>query len=117
MRVLKLAALALSAAALFGLQITVQDGMHGSLFLFFLGDDTAYAADFTELRFARVDVGESSAEVRRILGEPLDIIAVTESRLETWHYTRSPSSHHYRLRAVVLEGGVVVDKLSEVYVD
>lgn len=117
MRAPRLAVIGLAAAVVVGLQIVTPDGVHGSTFLFLVGDDTAYAPGFTESRFARVHVGEPGAEVRRVLGEPLDVVVVTEARLETWHYTRSPGGRHYRLRAVVLEGGIVVDKISEAYVD
>jgi hypothetical protein len=69
-----------------------------SLYSGFLGwmTDTSWAKGYSERNFAKVTVGMTEDEVRRIMGDP-----VWKPSSNYWGYTWSPSSTHYHQRALV----------------
>jgi hypothetical protein len=58
--------------------------------------DTSWAKGYSEGNFAKITVGMTEEEVRRIMGDP-----VWKPSSNYWGYTWSPSSTHYHQRALV----------------
>jgi hypothetical protein len=93
------------------------NGLPTLIWVCILGEDTEWAADYTDEGFVAVTRGMPRAEVHRLLGAPL----YTEedqgrSQLIDW-WTRSPSDSNYLQRAVVFRDDRAVDKVSEFWVD
>ncbi len=81
-----------------------------------VGDDTVWAADFTDEAFRTVRAGMTRSEVYALLGPPLEVWDNGPARTyECW--TRSPADTHYRERAVMFQGTKVVKKIGGLYVD
>ncbi len=80
--------------------------------------DTRYAPGYSDWRFVRIMVGDSSERVRSVLGEPLWKRSPGERRELYWGYTESPTDTHYHLRVLHFdERGVLIEKEAEFYVD
>jgi hypothetical protein len=94
-----------------------RDGLFDEALLWMMGggEHTEYADGFSEERFRRIRAGDSEASVRAALGEPLSVHTIAAKKFLT--YSRSPSSTHFRLRVVVVEGGVVKEVASFVFID
>lgn len=96
------------------------DGVEGLLWGLFWGEDTAYAAGYTDAGFRQVTVGMTRTQVHNLLGPPLqrwsfapDIHGADNG--ERWSH--SPGDDSYRIRVVRYRGNVVVRKQTEFYVD
>jgi hypothetical protein len=108
------------AMVLLALHLYLLDGINGWVFskLAVGGEDTQYASGYTDSAFRAIRVGMPKEKVRELLGPPLDVgTSDPPKRLEIWRYSWSPSDTNYRIRVVHLRDGVVVDKVSEFYVD
>jgi len=98
-------------------QLASEDGLAGELFLLTFGEDTEYAPGYSSEKFHSIEVGDPERLVLAELGDPLEIVESVERESRVLFFTRSPSSTHYRLRAVRVTNGEVEKVLSEVYVD
>ena len=118
LKMLAIAALVSGSVAL-GLDSYLLDGIDGLFFskLALGGEDTQYASGYTDGGFRAIRIGVSKEEVLGILGSPLKLWPDEHEGLEIWGYTSTPSDSNYRIRVVQFRGGVVVDKVSEFYVD
>jgi hypothetical protein len=78
--------------------------------------DTEYAPRYSHLRFMKLRIGMTRAEVIDLVGEPLS--RDQNGSLEFWRYSRSPGDTHYRVRVVLFDpAGRVFKIASEFYVD
>ena len=101
------------------------DGLDGLIFGWLFQEDTVYATGYSNRGFRQVKVGMDPDEVRKILGEPLDIRTdpyALRSRAgevsdECWAYSRSPTHQHYRQRLVCFRNGFVSVKQSSYWID
>ncbi len=59
-------------------------------------------------RFTEIEEGMRQERVRGILGKPVR---------ESWAYSKSPGSSHFRIRTIMLKDGIVIKKFHEFYVD
>lgn len=97
-------------------QLTTVEGVAGLALRLVYGENTQFAAGYSESAFRRVRAGQSEADVLQLLGEPLS--RTTEKDGRTYlKYSRSPTDTHYRNRLVVLKGNSVIETFSEFYVD
>lgn len=93
------------------------DGLGGIGWSLCLPDDTTFAPMYSALGFLRVHAKMNREEVRGLLGEPFQI-RVDDAQREYWLYARSASGTNYRVRTVVFGAdGLVVQRISEFYVD
>ena len=91
------------------------DGVDGMLLGLVLPDDTVYAEQYSDAGFRQVAIGVSEAEVRRILGPPLEIGAHDGASL--FRYTRTANDSNYYVRVIVFRDGRVSEKRHQFYVD
>jgi hypothetical protein len=96
-------------------QFVCEDDLFGETVFLISGEDTAYATGYTWKKFRSLRVGDSEERVRAELGEPLEVVEVPEGRVLV--YSRSPSSTHFRSRAVRVSRGRVAEVVSEAYID
>ena len=82
----------------------------------FFSAETRFSQQFTETSFGRVGVGDTPAQVRVLLGDPLHELAGPGGGI-AWHYSDSPASDNYRRRVVVFESGRVVEVVGDMYWD
>lgn len=101
---------------LFWLQVASPEGVHGEVFLKVFGEDTQFAPGYSDQKFRSLQVGASAAEVRSKLGDPLEAVSTARGGA-FWFYSRSPTSTHYRLRAIHIEDERVQEVIAELYVD
>ncbi|HEV2804207.1 MAG TPA: hypothetical protein VGW57_04660 [Chthoniobacterales bacterium] len=89
------------------------------LFTIYLRDDaTQFAHDYSERGFASVKKGMSKADVRHLVGEPLQIQSSdAKSHDEIWRYTRAPQDRNFWFRIVLFRNGQVVDLKGDYFVD
>ena len=81
-----------------------------------LQDDTHFAKQFTERKFADLKCGMDMASVKLQLGEPLRLS--TYEGEESWHYTESPQDKNYSKRTVTFDqSGKLIHKNSDYYND
>lgn len=93
------------------------DGIIGFAWSVALPDDTVFAAGYSAIGFLRVHSKMSRDEVRGLLGDPLQVRTDEEHR-EFWLYARSPKGSNFRVRTVIFGAdGLVVQRMSEFYVD
>ncbi len=93
------------------------DGYKGELAKLIMGgEDTKYAAAYSDSGFLKIRTGMNAEEVIEILGEPLVKWFVGIKRI-CYQYTESPSSTHYRLRQVHVTDGKVTEVIGYFYVD
>jgi|ERR1043166_7904618 hypothetical protein len=86
-----------------------------SLYSGFLGwmTDTSWSKSYSEGNFAKVTIGMSEDEVRKIMGDP-----VWKPSSNYWGYTWSPSSTHYHQRGLVFSpSGSVTQIMKGFYFD
>jgi hypothetical protein len=94
------------------------DRIVDNVLLAVMGEDTKYAAGFSEEKFRSIHVGDSEDYVRQILGPPLTTVSSgREATEEALLYSQSPSSTHYRRRGLVIRNGVVSSIVSDVWID
>ena len=75
--------------------------------------DTEWAKDYSERKFAKVNIGMTREEVRKIMGEP-----IPQSNSDYWAHTWSPSSTHYHLRGIMFSpSGHVTEIVRGFYFD
>lgn len=103
------------------------DGVSGNILAFLMSEDTVWADSYSDDSFRSVRVGITRDEVYVLLGPPLEIRRVLgtfdfDTRrqnpgevVECW--TRTPENSDYRVRQIVFNGNLVVDKSAEFYVD
>lgn len=109
--------LALSCALAAGIVAARHGDDAAEAALHLLLDDTEYAPDFDEARFATLARGMSEDEVLAAVGQPLEASTARDGRRNA-RYTRSPSDSNYEVRAVVYDpSGVVSEIVSSYYVD
>jgi hypothetical protein len=90
----------------------------GEVVLFAMGDDTEYAAGFTEEKFDAIRVGDAEDRVLAILGDPIKLVeSRSNERTHVLLYATSPRSTHYRRRVVVIADSVVKEVISDIWVD
>ncbi len=94
-------------------QLISLDGLVGLLFGSF-DDRTEYAPQYSAIGFWFVHDGMPEAEVRELVGDPLETY-VHEPGVTAWRWTRSGNS--YRVRVVLFREGRVIRKISEFYLD
>lgn len=83
------------------------DGYKGELAKLIMGgEDTKYAAAYSDSGFLKIRTGMNTEEVIEILGEPLVKWFVGIKRI-CYQYSESASSTHYRLRQVHVTDGKV----------
>lgn len=97
--------------------IVMLDGPSGVIFPLLTWPDTEYSSGFSHRSFLSVRSGMTSAEIRQLLGEPLNIYRVPETGETGWSYSETPTNSSYRVRAVLFRQGRVTRRLSEFYVD
>ena len=104
---------------LVGLHCYLLDGLDGYFFRAGLGlDTTVYARGYSEAAFRKVSVGLTTAEVLKLLGEPLDKWSVEDLPGVTgMRWTKTPCDGSYAVRVILFERGQVIKKNSEYYVD
>ena len=74
----------------------------------FTGDRVDYADQETHPLLARVAVGTTKDEVRKLLGEPKE---------KSFVFSRSKGDNSYHVRAVIFRDGRVTERTAEFYVD
>ncbi len=110
-----IAGLVALAGLIAGLHGFLIDGLEGLALTVLLGEDTEYAAGYSDTRWRQVRPGMTRSEVRALLGEPLSQWPISGGTGERW--TRSPGDTHYRCRVVIYDGDLVTRKHAEFYVD
>lgn len=93
------------------------NGLPTLIWLCIYGEDTEWAADYTDEAFVSVTRGMTRGQVHELRGEPL-FTEETQggAELVDW-WTRSPSDSNFRQRAVVFRDDRAVEKVSEYWVD
>ncbi len=104
-----------SVLTLIWVEVRNPDGVEGLVLGALFEEDTQYAPGFSDSRFLGVEPGQSTADVKGALGEPLS--RVTDDDGETWHFSRSPTDTHFRNRVVHFRNGVVTEAFAEFSVD
>lgn len=68
----------------------------------FLGypEATTFSSGFTEKAFAKVEAGMSKEEVKRLLGQPLNVVTWDDGE-ETWEYSKAAHGGGYQQRNIV----------------
>jgi hypothetical protein len=107
---------ALIASALCGFHLLLIDGLDGLIFGLLLKEDTEYAAGYTDTKWRSIRIGMTEADVRAILGEPLQ---VWQNRGESvgMRWSRSPGDTNYRCRVILLENDRLVERHAEFHLD
>jgi hypothetical protein len=93
------------------------NGLPTLIWLCVLGEDTEWAADYTDEAFVSVTRGMTRAQVHEMLGEPLHTEETQGGAELVDRWTRSPSDSNFWQRAVVFRDDRVVKKLSDFCVD
>lgn len=92
------------------------DGIEGMIFSAIYKEDTVYAPGYSDVKFKKIIIGASSADVIRELGMPIKISDFKEEIY--WSYAISPTDSNYRKRIIVLtKGGHVKHKYAFYYID
>lgn len=91
------------------------DGIRGVLLSVVFPDSTVYAPEYSEEAFRRLGLSADQQEVIRALGPPLEKDSC--DALERWHYSKSASDSHYRVRLLVFKDGYVVERIAYYLVD
>ena len=103
--------------------LSLPDGLGGWFFLSGNSDTTVYAPGYTDSTFRRVRVGMTEAEVRKLLGPPLEVWEVRllddTNRVEGigMAWTKSSAKGNYRIRSLFLTNDVVAKKFKECWID
>ncbi|HYG23355.1 MAG TPA: outer membrane protein assembly factor BamE [Verrucomicrobiae bacterium] len=88
-----------------------------SFYTVLLGTDTAWAKDYRESNFARVKVGMTHQEVRKIMGDPVTHPNPDHADIY-WSYTWSPRGTHYHQRGFLFSpSGSVTQVVKGFYFD
>jgi len=95
--------------------VSLLDGIDGTLLSALLGDDTVYAAGYSDAKFQQVALGSSKEEVLSILGPPLETGVHNGEHI--LRYAQSAHDSNYHVRVIVLRDDRVLEKLHEFYVD
>lgn len=100
------------------------DGIQGELLMLIARPETRYAKHYTHKNFAKVQIGMTEQDVVKRLGQPLIkwqpykyTIYRNKAHYTGLQYSESPSSTHYRLRQVYLDGGKVAEIIAYYYLD
>ena len=100
------------------------DGLNGELYCLLNGDDTQYAADFSDRNFIKIKNGMTEKQVKDLLGQPLTIFSYdslyNKTTFEKGHciglkYTDHLSGGSFHLRIIHLDYGKVVKVMA--YID
>lgn len=95
---------------------SIRDAADLTLFMF--EDSTTYAPGFTEGAFRAVHPGMSSAEVKRLLGNPIQVVELSGRGERVLRYTSGRSDANYWLRSVVVDStGIVSEVLRGYFAD
>ena len=105
----------LVAGVAYGMHQWLLDGIDGTLLSVILPDDTIYAEQYSDARFRQISIGATEADVRRVLGPPLD--TGTHDGALIYRYARSVNDSNYHVRVIVLRSGLVSETLHSFYVD
>jgi outer membrane protein assembly factor BamE (lipoprotein component of BamABCDE complex) len=89
------------------------------LYTLFLRDDaTEFSSGYSERAFDSVNKGMLKDDVRRLLGDPLEIQSSdAKSHDEIWRYTRAPQDRNFWFRIVLFKNGEVVATKGDYFVD
>ncbi len=79
--------------------------------------NTVYAEKFNQKVFKAVAVGASAEEVKKVLGEPLEIADSPEHNVQYYSYSERKKSTHFYNRQIIFQDGKVVGKFSNLYFD
>jgi hypothetical protein len=106
--------LSLVAVALTGSTLVLQAYLLEGLDSWFLS--AGHAEGASDDTFRSVALGMAPRDVVSLLGPPREKSVLREGR-ETWWWNRSPAPRSNRVKAVMFDGGRVVEILSELYPD
>ncbi|MEM7233043.1 MAG: hypothetical protein AAF517_12740 [Planctomycetota bacterium] len=88
------------------IESTTLDGLQG-LFALVWRENTKYSVGYTDAGFSDVHVGQTKDQVRKALGDPIEIrtdpYATRGVAKECWAFTTSPGNTNYRLRLVCFD--------------
>ncbi|WPD23758.1 MAG: hypothetical protein SD837_04180 [Candidatus Electrothrix scaldis] len=88
--------------------------------IIYCGGDTVYSSEYSDCKFLQVSKGMSEAEVKDLLGEPLDTYPNKYGHAG-WdigmRWTKSAYDSHYRMRVLLFQHDVVTEKHAEFYLD
>jgi len=94
------------------------DGLDGLFWSLGFKEDTVYSPKYSDNAFKQINIGMSEAEVKRLLGEPIETYPPDKWRdSKSLRYSHSPGDTHYRIRNINVKDGIVISKYSEFYVD
>lgn len=111
------AAILLSILAGLGIaEYLMLDPLAGRVLLLILGDDTEFSPGYRDSVFRAIEIGDSERTVLDRLGDPIVVVTHRDGE-HSLQYSHSPNDSHYRLRVIVISGGVVARKYSEVWID
>ena len=97
------------------------EGFESAIFDILLqGGDTVYASGYSDIGFLRVKPGMTTEQVKSLLGTPLDAYG-NVTHHPGWEmgmrWTKTAHDSHYRVRVVLFQNNIVVEKHAEFYVD
>lgn len=73
-----------------------------------VSESTEFAPNFEIEKLERIQMGMNRTEVKNVLGKHLG---------ETLVYSETPNDSSYRIRVIIVEDGIVVEKIAYFYVD
>lgn len=104
-------------SALIALHLWSLDGIFGNAFLLVFGDDSSYSSGYSDRKFRAIEIGDSEASVIDALGEPLETVPTDDPEAYVLHFSVSPESTHYRIRAIEMQSNRVIEKHAQAWVD
>jgi hypothetical protein len=98
---------------------TPLDGFSGMFFASMFGEDTIYAAGYSDTGFRSIQIGMTQNEVFGKIGTPLNIWTNDWAKDGSigMRWTKSAHDSNYRCRVLQFIDSKVVDKHSEYYLD
>lgn len=92
------------------------DGFQGLIWRTVTGEDTQYAAGYTDRGFIQVTNGMSRDQAQGLLGPPLNVWTNQDNSIGA-RWSKIPSDGNYRCRALLFTNSIVTEILSEFYED
>jgi len=80
-------------------------------------DTTVYAPSYSDQKFRHIEIGMQRSEVYQLLGPPLRSTSsgLAGNLWAEWSY--SPQDADYRRREIVFQNDIVIQKISEYWLD
>lgn len=97
------------------IQLVSMDGFRGTILSCIFQDTTVYAPGYSENKYAKINNGMPEEDVDSLLGTPLEVDVW--KGIKRYHYTRSNSGSHYRIRQIHIQAGQVIGKKHYYFVD